>query len=134
MVRLAVLDPGGAEGGGRPNWTDRTPKKEFGDAQPDGLQAVARLGWGLSLPEIRCLLWHLVLRVPRGIRCILVWVPLVVVHPRVALGCHRCRLEWHRLVRILACWSAIVPNSYPAQPGLHVDTGVEWSPNSCRQA
>ena len=32
------------------------PKKESADAQPGGLQAGARLGRGLSLPEIRCLL------------------------------------------------------------------------------
>ncbi len=37
------------------------PKKETGTAKPGRLQAVARLGWRLSLSEIRHLLGHLVL-------------------------------------------------------------------------
>ena len=47
------------------------PKKESGTGQPEGLQAVARLGRGLSLPEIRHLLawsywWHRRQWVARG--------------------------------------------------------------------
>lgn len=44
-------------------------------------------------PEIRLLLWHLVLRVPRGVWCILAWSSWYRRHQWVAQGCHRHRQQ-----------------------------------------
>ena len=49
------------------------------------LLAVARPDRDLSLPEIRRLLWQLVLRVPRGVRQVLAWSHW---HQWMSLCCH----------------------------------------------
>ena len=51
------------------------PERDPGPAgsHAGGLPPVARPGRGLSLPEIRHLLWRLVLRVPRGVQRVLAW-------------------------------------------------------------
>ena len=51
---------------------------------------------GLSLPEIRCFLWHLVLRVPRGVRRLLAWSYWCRRHQWVAQGCHYRRQQLKR--------------------------------------
>ena len=77
----------GRGAGGRPG-APRPPKKESGHEQPGGLQAVARPGRGLSLPEIRRLLW---LRVPAPARAILAWADWRRRHQWLAQGCHARR-------------------------------------------
>ena len=74
---------------------DGAAKKEAADPQLGGLQAVARLDRGLSLPEIRRLLWCLVLQVPRGVRRILAWSH-GRYHQWVALYCHHRRQQLKR--------------------------------------
>ncbi len=61
-------------------------KEEAPKAQPDVLQAVARPG--RSLPEIRCLLWHVVLQEPHGVRRVLAWSHWRRHHQWTALCCH----------------------------------------------
>ena len=67
---------------------NRAPPKK--SPRTPGLPAFKR-SRGLSLPEIRRLLWRLVLCAPRGMRRILAWSHWQRYHQWVAQSCHRRR-------------------------------------------
>ena len=90
-VTLALWALALLAGAGRRPGAAGPPKKESGNEQPGGLPPVARPGRGLSLPEIRRLLWRLWLRVPAPARAILAWSAWRHRHQWLAQACHARR-------------------------------------------